>query len=103
YPESWYFEEMHAAHDKLYGEPANGRTDRMTKYTYNNDLAIDYLNWQKAMIDDGSVLYYGPSQGALGTIAAFTSGQAVMAFGSIAVLRTLISGAERAGKGVDVG
>jgi sn-glycerol 3-phosphate transport system substrate-binding protein len=103
YPESWFFEQMHAAHDKLYGEPANGRAERMTKYSYNADLAVDYLNWQKSLIDDGSALYYGASQGSTAAGAAFTSGQAAMVFSSIASLRTLISGAERAGNGVEVG
>lgn len=103
YPESWYFEEMHAAHDKLYGEPANGRNGRMTKYTYNDELAVDYFNWQKALVDDGSALYYGPSQGSTAAGAAFTNGQAAMLFNSIASLRTLIAGAERAGNGVEVG
>jgi sn-glycerol 3-phosphate transport system substrate-binding protein len=103
YPESWYFEQMHAAHDVLYGEPANGRTDRMTKYTYNSDIAVDYLNWQKSLVDDGSALYFGPSQGATAAGAAFATGQAAMLFNSIASLRTLISQAARSGGKVDVG
>lgn len=103
YPESWFFEQQHAAHDKTYGDPDNGRTARMTKYTYSNDLAVDYFNWQKAIIDDGSGLYFGPSQGGNAAGAAFTNGQAAMLMNSIASLRTLIAGAERGGKQVDVG
>jgi sn-glycerol 3-phosphate transport system substrate-binding protein len=103
YPESWFFEQEQAAHDKLYGEPNNGRTARMNKYTYNNDLGVDYFNWQKALIDDGSALYFGPSQGGNAAGAAYTNGQAAMVFGSIANLRTYIAGADRAGGKVDVG
>src|SRR5262249_3520302 len=66
-------------------------------------IGVDYFNWQKQMLDDGSVLYFGPSQGSNAATAAFANGQATMVFNSIASLRTLIAGAERAGNGVEVG
>ncbi len=103
YPESWFFEQMHAAHDVVMGTPDNGRTTRMIQYTYNDALSVDYFNWQKSMVDDGSALYFGPSNGATASPAAFATGQAAMLFNSIASLRTLIANATRANAGVDVG
>jgi sn-glycerol 3-phosphate transport system substrate-binding protein len=102
YPESWFFEQTHAAHDTLFGDGGNGREGRMQKYTYSNQIAYDYFDFQKQLIDDGSAVYFGPGQGSAAG-ASYTRGESVMVYSSIASLRTLISGAERAGNGVEVG
>lgn len=102
YPESWFFEQEHAAHNVAYGDPDNGRSGRMTKYAYSNDLAVDYFNWQKQLVDDGSAVYFGPGQGSAAN-AAYANGEAAMVFSSIASLRSLISAAGRAGDKIEVG
>lgn len=102
YAESWFFEQIHAVHNTLFGVPDNGRRERMTEYTFNSPIGVQWLEWQKAMIDEGTAIWYGPSGGSAAG-AAYTNGEAAMYFSSIASLRTLIAGAERAGKGVEVG
>lgn len=103
YPEGWFFEQTHAVHDTLMGEPANGRgAERMARYTYNNPVAVRWLEFQKAMVDEGTAIYFGPGGGSAAG-AAYANGEAAMVFSSIASLRTLVATAERAGRGVDVG
>jgi sn-glycerol 3-phosphate transport system substrate-binding protein len=102
YPEGWFFEQIHAVHDQLMGEPANGRSERMTAYAYNNPIGVQWLEWQKQMIDEGTAIYFGPGGGTPANVA-FTRGEAAMVFSSIASLRTLVAGAEGAGAGVEVG
>lgn len=102
YPEGWFFEQIHAVHDTLYGEPNNGRTARMEKYTYNSAIGVEFLDFNKRMIDEGTAVYFGVGGGSAAG-AAYAQGKAVMAFSSIASLRTLIASAERAGAGVEVG
>jgi sn-glycerol 3-phosphate transport system substrate-binding protein len=103
YPEGWFFEQEHAVHDTLMGNPTNGRgAERMSEYTYNNAVGVTWLEFQKQMIDEGTAIYYGPGGGSAAS-GAFANGEVAMAFSSIASLRTLIASAERAGKGVEVG
>jgi sn-glycerol 3-phosphate transport system substrate-binding protein len=102
YPEGWFFEQIHAVHNTLMGTPDNGRTTRMEQYAYNSAIGVQWLEWMKQLVDDGSAIYYGVGGGnAAG--AAYANGEAAMTFSSIASLRTLISSAERAGAGVEVG
>jgi sn-glycerol 3-phosphate transport system substrate-binding protein len=104
YAEGWFFEQIHAVHDTLMGEPANGRQARMSKYAYNNPVAVQWLDFQKKMINDGSAVYFGPGGGgSSAATAAYAKGEAAMVFSSIASLRTLIASAERSGAGVEVG
>jgi sn-glycerol 3-phosphate transport system substrate-binding protein len=102
YAESWFFEQIHAVHNQLFGEPANGHQERMTAYSFNGSIGTQWFDWHKAMIDEGSAIWYGPG-GSSAAAAAYTNGETAMYFSSIASLRTLIAGAERAGKGVEVG
>jgi sn-glycerol 3-phosphate transport system substrate-binding protein len=103
YPESWFFEQAHAVHDNVFGNPANGRgTERMNQYAFNGEVGVNFLNFQKAAIDEGTAIYYGPGGGSPAG-AAFANGEVAMIFSSIASLRTLIASADRAGAGVDVG
>ena len=104
YPEAWYFEQIHAVHNVNYGSPDNGRTARMTEYTFNDDIGVEFFDFQKKMIDDGSAIYFNAGAGGNNAAsAAYANGEAAMVFNSIASLRTLIATAERSGKGVDVG
>ncbi len=103
YAETWFFEQIHAVHDTVMGTPANGRgAERMSAYTYNDPIAVQYLEFQKAMVDEGTAIWYGPG-GSTPATAAYANGEVAMVFSSIASLRTLVSSAERAGMGVDVG
>ncbi|MDX2140371.1 MAG: ABC transporter substrate-binding protein [Chloroflexota bacterium] len=103
YPESWFFEQIHAVHDQLFGTPANGRGDtRMDAYAFNGEVGVNYFNFLNSAITEGTALYYGTGGGAAAG-SDFATGRVAMHFSSIASLRTLIASAERAGAGVDVG
>lgn len=103
YAETWFFEQIHAVHDALMGTPANGRgAERMSAYVYNDAIGVQWLDFQKAMIDEGTAIWYGPG-GSSAATAAYANGEVAMVFSSIASLRTLIASAERAGQGVEVG
>ncbi len=104
FPDSWYIEQMHAVSNKYFGEPANGRQGRMTKYTFNDAEGVKFFEYQKKMIDDGSAIYYGPGAGAANAAgAAYAKGEAAMVYSSIASLRTYISSAAGAGNVIEVG
>ncbi len=102
YPEGWFFEQIHAAHEVPMGTPDNGITGRMEQYTYNDSIGVEWLEFMKSMVDEGTAIYFGTGGGNAAN-AAFTNGETSMTFSSIAGLRTLIAGAERAGVGVEVG
>ncbi|MBC8099693.1 MAG: ABC transporter substrate-binding protein [Armatimonadetes bacterium] len=102
YPEGWFFEQIHAVHDELMGAPTNGRAERMTAYSYNDAIGVQWLDFQKQMIDEGSAIYYGPG-GSNAALAAFANGEVGMVFSSIASLRGIVGAAANADKGVEVG
>jgi sn-glycerol 3-phosphate transport system substrate-binding protein len=102
YPETWFFEQIQAVHNSLMGEPANGRTERMAGYSYNNPVAVEWFEFLKSLMDEGTAIYYGPGGGSAAG-AAYANGEAAMHFSSIASLRTLVAASTQAGKGVEVG
>lgn len=103
YPEGWFMEQIHALHNTNMGNPDNGRgAARMEQYAYNSEIGVQWLEWQKMLIDEGVAIYYGPGGGSAAG-AAYANGQIAMAFSSIASLRSLVASAERAGAGVEVG
>lgn len=102
YGDGWFFEQTHAVHDTFMGTPDNGRTERMQQYAYNNPIGVQWLEFQKQMVDEGTAIYYGPGAGAAAS-AAYVNNEVAMVFSSIASLRTLVAGAERSGAGVEVG
>ncbi|GAB4521846.1 MAG: ABC transporter substrate-binding protein [Anaerolineae bacterium] len=105
YAEGWFLEQIHAVHDTPMGNPNNGRgTERMSEYAYNSEIGVYFVDWMKALVEEGVAQYYGAA-GAGGTAAgaAFANNEAAMHFSSIASLRSLIAAAENAGQGVEVG
>jgi sn-glycerol 3-phosphate transport system substrate-binding protein len=102
YGDSWFFEQIHAVHNALYGVPDNGHVERMTEYTFNGPVGVEFFNFIKTALDEGIAIWYGPGGGSAAT-AAYTNGEVAMTYSSIASLRTLLAGAERAGQGVEVG
>jgi sn-glycerol 3-phosphate transport system substrate-binding protein len=105
YAEGWFLEQIHAVHDAYIGLPGNGREgERMTEYAYNGEVGVQWVEWLKSLVDEGVAVYYGPASGGSGAAAsAFVNNQAAMHFSSIASLRGLVSSAESAGAGVEVG
>jgi sn-glycerol 3-phosphate transport system substrate-binding protein len=102
YDYSWLFEQELAAHNAFLASPNNGRTQRATQYTFNqNDIGTQWLDFQKKLVDNKSAFYYGTDSTA--SSAAFASGKAVITFDSIASLRGLIASAQQNGNKVDVG
>lgn len=103
YPEGWFLEQIHAVHDTYIALPNNGlQGERVTEYNYNSPIGVQWVEFLKGLVDEGVAVYYGPGGGAAAN-SAFANGEIAMNFSSIAVLRGLISAAQNAGAGVDVG
>jgi sn-glycerol 3-phosphate transport system substrate-binding protein len=50
----WYVEQIIACSGELYCEPDNGRgSERASKFSFDNEPAITFLEWWKKMVDDG--------------------------------------------------
>lgn len=105
YGEGWFLEQIHAVHDAYMGAPNNGRGgERMSEYTYNDAIGVQWLEFLKGLVDEGVAIYYGTAAGGSGAAAAaFANGEVAMHFSSIASLRGLLAGAQNGGAGVEVG
>lgn len=102
---SWILEEELATQAALFSDPNNGRETRSRKLTFNNQAAVNWLNFLKSTIDQGVGVSYGIDGGANSTArdGAYVNGEAAITFNSIAGLRGYITNAKNAGKNVDVG
>jgi sn-glycerol 3-phosphate transport system substrate-binding protein len=105
FAEGWFLEQIHAVHNEFIGLPGNGREgERMTEYAYNGEIGVQWLEFLKGLVDEGVAVYYGAAAGGgSASSAAFVNNEVAMHFASIASLRGLISSAESAGQGVEVG
>jgi sn-glycerol 3-phosphate transport system substrate-binding protein len=102
YDNVWLFEQELAVNNALYAEPDNGRTQRATKYVFNNDAGVKWLDFQKQLLANGSAIYYG-TNGSNTTQAAFLNGKAAMTLDSIGGLRGYINTNEQNGNKIDIG
>lgn len=89
---SWFMEQQIALHKEFIIEPENGRKDRGTKWTFNNETGAKWLEFLKQFITDGTGVYYGSSSDAQ---AAFVKGEAAMHLDSIAALRGITGTVEK--------
>jgi len=105
YGYAWLLEQEEAIHNALHATPDNGRTSRATKYTFNNPASVQYMEFMKKLLDNGTATYFGsngtPAQNAAD--AAFLSGKTVINFASIANLRGYLTTAQKNGGKIDVG
>lgn len=102
YDYAWLFEEELAVHNQLHSSPDNGRVQRATKYVFNNEAGVKWLELQKKLLDTGTATYYG-ANGSSTASAAFLSGKSAITFDSIASLRGYLDTAKKNGGKVDVG
>jgi sn-glycerol 3-phosphate transport system substrate-binding protein len=102
YDYAWFFEEALAAQNALHSSPDNGRTQRASKYVFNNDAGVKWLEFQKQLVSNGTALYYG-ANGSASADADFLTGKSAMTFESIASLRNFVNTAKKNGGKVDVG
>jgi sn-glycerol 3-phosphate transport system substrate-binding protein len=103
----WILEQEMALQNSVYAEPDNGRgASRATKLVFNSQAGQNWLNFLKKLQDEGVGRSLGRHSGTTnGTTlgANFSTGQAAIAFESIATLRSWSSQAEKAGGKVDIG
>jgi sn-glycerol 3-phosphate transport system substrate-binding protein len=105
YDYAWFFEQELAAHNAFHSFPNNGRTGRATKYIFNqNNIGTQWLEFQKALIDNKTAFYFGQygKDSSTGD-ASFASGKSAIIFDSIASLRGITTTAQQNGGKVDVG
>jgi sn-glycerol 3-phosphate transport system substrate-binding protein len=100
HPGSWFMEQQNAVHQQLIIEPDNGRKGRGTKWTFNNETSVKWLEFLKQFLTDGTGVYYANSPEAQ---AAFVRGDAAMHLDSIAALRGITGSVERSKTPFDVG
>ncbi|HZR43074.1 MAG TPA: ABC transporter substrate-binding protein [Ktedonobacteraceae bacterium] len=99
---AWLFEQEEAIQNALQATPDNGRTQRATKFVFNNQAGVNWLNFQKQLLDEGAATY-SSSSASTDAATAFLSGKAAIMFDSIASLRGYIATAQKNGGKVDVG
>lgn len=99
---AWLFEQEEAIHGVLQATPDNGRTQRATKFVFNNQAGVDWLQFQKQLLDAGAAIY-SSSSSSTQSATAFLNGKAAITFDSIAGLRGYIATAQKNGGKVDVG
>lgn len=94
-----------AIQSAFFADPANGRTQRAAKLSFNNPAGVNWLNFLKKSLDDGTARSFGIDGGANSTArdASFVTGESAIIVQSIAGLRGYLTNAKAAGKGVDVG
>jgi len=97
---SWFMEEQIALHEQYIIEPENGRKARGTKWAFNNETGIKWLEFLKKLLTDGLGVYYTNSNDAA---AAFVKGEAAVHFDSIASLRGITSSVAGTSTPFDVG
>lgn len=102
YDYAWLFEQEEAIHNTLQATPDNGRTQRATKFVFNNQAGVNWLQLQKQLLDAGTATY-SSSSSSTDASAEFLSGKAAITFDSIASLRGYIATAQKNGGKVDVG
>lgn len=102
YDYAWLFEQEQAISDSLQATPDNGRTQRATKFIFNNQAGDNWLNFQKQLITEGAATY-SSSSASTTAASAFLSGKAAIMFDSIASLRNYTATAEKNGGKIDVG
>ncbi|MEO7911156.1 MAG: hypothetical protein ABIV47_16045, partial [Roseiflexaceae bacterium] len=96
----WFLEQEIAIQGAISADPANGRSGRATKLTFNNDAGQNWLNFLKKLQDAGVARNVGRHSGTTaGTTlgANFAKGEAAMTFESIATLRNFDDQAKKAG------
>ncbi len=91
---SWFMEQEISLHQQLIVEPDNGRKERGSKWMFNNETGIKWLEFLKSFLDAGVATYYAAASEAQ---AAFVKGEAAFHFDSIAGLRG-ITGSVASGK-----
>lgn len=97
---SWFMEQQMAVHQQLIIEPDNGRRERGSKWTFNNETGAKWLEFLKQFVTDGTGVYYANAAEAQ---AAFVKGEAAMHLDSIAALRGITGSVERSNTPFDVG
>jgi len=58
----WFFEQWLAQQDATFANNDNGRTERATEVSFNNEAGVAVVTWLKDMYDK-NYLYYGGGQG----------------------------------------
>lgn len=98
----WYLEQEIAANGDLYCSPDNGRgKDHATKFTFDNDGAVQFMTWWKGMIDAGISGNTGTDTQA--AVNAFETGSVGITIESTADLAGIMEAAKQKGFEVGVG
>ncbi len=86
----WWLEQITASANEEFVNNENGRADRATAVTFNNDAGVDVYEWMNDMVADGLALNAGsPVGGNFDNLLAIGSGGAAMTMDTTAALGTI--------------
>lgn len=84
----WFFEQELAEADALFADNNNGRTSRATAAVFNQSAGVNFVNWWKSMIDQGSMANLG--RNTADTQKAFEDGKIAMTLDSTGGLTPIV-------------
>ncbi len=88
---SWWIENLLAKAGQTVVNNGNGRDARATEATFDSDAGRAIFSWTKSMVDDGLGLNVGRNPSGADALLAIGSGEAAMALGSSAGMRSVFS------------
>jgi sn-glycerol 3-phosphate transport system substrate-binding protein len=86
---SWWIENQVARAGQLLVNNGNGRDARATEAAFDTDIGRAVFSWTKSMVDDGLALNVGRNPSGADALLAIGSGEAAMALGSSAGMRSV--------------
>jgi sn-glycerol 3-phosphate transport system substrate-binding protein len=86
---SWWVENLLAKAGQVLVNNGNGRDARATEAAFDSDAGRSIFSWIKSMIDDGLAMNVGRNPSGADALLAIGSGDAAMALGSSAGMRSV--------------
>jgi sn-glycerol 3-phosphate transport system substrate-binding protein len=86
---SWYIENLLAKAGQVLVNNGNGRDARATEAAFDSDAGRAIFSWIKSMVDDGLAMNVGRNPSGADALLAIGSGDAAMALGSSAGMRSV--------------
>ena len=88
---SWWIENQFARAGQALVNNGNGRDARATEAAFDTDIGREVFSWTKSMVDDGLALNVGRNPSGADALLAIGSGEAAMALGSSAGMRSVFA------------
>ena len=87
----WFLEHWLAMGGNTYVDNGNGREDRATAMTIDNEAGVEIYTWMKTMYDDKLLLNTGSAENSIDHYLAVANGQVAMTIDTSAALGTIFN------------